>query len=201
MIAIEDQRFYTQRRRRPARHRPRARGQDILRKRAVQGASTITQQFVKNALNAQAHRTVFEKLREAALAYHLTRKWSKDKILTRVPQHDLLRQRRLRDRVGRAHLLRRSRRPPGLRHAAQPAAVREPPRRRALGGRAARRHDRLARAGYDPIAHPVAASDGATVLQQHARAGLPHALRVRRRASPSRCPPPRTIQPPQVDHE
>ena len=46
-----------------------------------QGASTIAQQFVKNALNQQSNRTVFEKLREAALAYHLTRKWSKQKIL------------------------------------------------------------------------------------------------------------------------
>ena len=30
----------------------------------------------------QDNRTIFEKLREAALAYHLTRKWSKRKILT-----------------------------------------------------------------------------------------------------------------------
>ena len=47
----------------------------------TQGASTITEQFVKNALQAQNNRTIFEKLREAALAYHLTRKWSKRKIL------------------------------------------------------------------------------------------------------------------------
>ena len=47
-----------------------------------QGASTIAQQFVKNALAEENNRTVFEKLREAALAYHLTRKWSKEKILT-----------------------------------------------------------------------------------------------------------------------
>ena len=46
------------------------------------GGSTITQQFVKNALRAQDSRTVFQKLREAALAYHLERRWSKDKILT-----------------------------------------------------------------------------------------------------------------------
>ncbi len=46
-----------------------------------QGASTIAQQFVKNALSEQNNRTVLEKLREAALAYHLTRKWSKEKIL------------------------------------------------------------------------------------------------------------------------
>ncbi|MGI8413949.1 MAG: transglycosylase domain-containing protein, partial [Solirubrobacteraceae bacterium] len=48
---------------------------------ARQGASTITQQFVKNALSQENNRTVFEKLREAALAYHLTRKWPKTKIL------------------------------------------------------------------------------------------------------------------------
>ncbi|HSO99593.1 MAG TPA: transglycosylase domain-containing protein, partial [Solirubrobacteraceae bacterium] len=48
---------------------------------ARQGASTIAQQFVKNALSEQNNRTVLEKLREAALAYHLTRKWSKRKIL------------------------------------------------------------------------------------------------------------------------
>ncbi len=47
-----------------------------------QGGSTIAQQFVKNALAEQANRTVFEKLREAALAYHLTRRWSKQQILT-----------------------------------------------------------------------------------------------------------------------
>jgi penicillin-binding protein 1A len=47
-----------------------------------QGASTIAQQFVKNALAEQDNRTVFEKLREAALAYHLTRRWPKERILT-----------------------------------------------------------------------------------------------------------------------
>ncbi|MGH2892672.1 MAG: transglycosylase domain-containing protein, partial [Solirubrobacteraceae bacterium] len=47
-----------------------------------QGASTIAQQFVKNALAAEGNRTVFEKLREAALAYHLTREWPRKKILS-----------------------------------------------------------------------------------------------------------------------
>src|SRR3990172_11620133 len=56
--------------------------QDVLRRRAAQGASTITQQFVKNALVAQQDRSLFQKLREAALAYQLERKWSKEKILT-----------------------------------------------------------------------------------------------------------------------
>ena len=47
-----------------------------------QGGSTIAEQFVKNALAAQNNRTVFEKLREAALAYHLAHRWTKTKILT-----------------------------------------------------------------------------------------------------------------------
>ena len=81
VIAIEDRRFYT--------HKGvdyagigRAFVQDVLKRRAAQGGSTITQQFVKNALAAQGNRSVFQKLREAALAYHLERKWSKEKILT-----------------------------------------------------------------------------------------------------------------------
>ena len=81
VVAIEDSRFYE--------HRGvdfqgigRALLQDVLSRSAKQGASTITQQFVKNALEAQSSRTVFQKLREAALAYHLEKRWSKDKILT-----------------------------------------------------------------------------------------------------------------------
>jgi penicillin-binding protein 1A len=81
VVAIEDQRFYQ--------HEGvdftgigRAVVQDVLSQKASQGASTITQQFVKNALAAQRDRTVFQKLREAALAYHLERRWTKDKILT-----------------------------------------------------------------------------------------------------------------------
>ena len=37
---------------------------------------------MKNALAAQGNRSVFQKLREAALAYHLERKWTKQKVLT-----------------------------------------------------------------------------------------------------------------------
>ena len=56
--------------------------QDLRHKGSVQGASTIEEQFIKNALQAQSHRTIFEKLREAALAYQLSHKWSKEKIIT-----------------------------------------------------------------------------------------------------------------------
>jgi penicillin-binding protein 1A len=81
VIAIEDRRFYQ--------HTgvdyagiARALWQDVKRGDAAQGASTITQQFVKNALDAQGDRSVFQKLKEAALAYHLERRWTKPKILT-----------------------------------------------------------------------------------------------------------------------
>jgi penicillin-binding protein 1A len=80
-IAIEDRRFFTN----PGydiRGIGRALWADVTSGQQAQGASTITQQFVKVALEAQSQRTVFQKLREAALAYHLTRKWSKEKILT-----------------------------------------------------------------------------------------------------------------------
>ncbi|MGI8729320.1 MAG: transglycosylase domain-containing protein [Solirubrobacteraceae bacterium] len=81
IIAIEDQRFY-ENDGVDLRGTGRALWQDILSGSAAQGGSTITQQFVKNATEAQNKRTVFEKIREAALAYHLTHKWSKKKILT-----------------------------------------------------------------------------------------------------------------------
>ncbi len=80
IIAIEDQRFYTNEGV-DIRGIGRALWQDIVARKAVQGGSTITQQFVKNSLAAQNERTLFNKLREAALAYHLTREWTKQRIL------------------------------------------------------------------------------------------------------------------------
>ena len=80
IVSIEDKRFWTN----PGvdiRGIARAFVADITGG-SRQGASTIAQQFVKNALAEQSNRTVLEKLREAALAYHLTRKWKKKKILT-----------------------------------------------------------------------------------------------------------------------
>jgi penicillin-binding protein 1A len=81
VIAVEDRRFY-QHEGVDYKGIGRALWQDLRRRRTGQGGSTITQQFVKNALSAQGDRSVFQKLREAALAYHLERQWSKPKILT-----------------------------------------------------------------------------------------------------------------------
>src|SRR6185312_9538602 len=80
VISVEDRRFY-QHHGVDLKGMARAAMADVTKRGTVQGGSTITEQFVKNALAAQNNRTVFEKLREAALAYHLERQWSKQKIL------------------------------------------------------------------------------------------------------------------------
>ena len=79
IVAIEDKRFY-QHRAIDVRGILRAAWNDILG-RPVQGGSTITQQFVKNSLNANAP-TLARKLREAALAWQVEQQWTKDQILT-----------------------------------------------------------------------------------------------------------------------
>jgi penicillin-binding protein 1A len=80
IVATEDKRFY-QHRGVDIRGMGRALWADIRHKGAVQGGSTITQQFVKNALTGN-ERSVTRKLKEAALAWQLEQKWTKDRILT-----------------------------------------------------------------------------------------------------------------------
>ena len=81
VVSIEDKRFWSNSGV-DLRGIARAFLDDIEHKGAAQGASTIEEQFIKNALQAQSHRTIFEKMREAALAYQLSHKWSKEKIIT-----------------------------------------------------------------------------------------------------------------------
>ena len=79
IVAIEDKRFYEH-------HGIDLRGilravwADITQQATVQGGSTITQQFVKNAINGNAP-TFARKLKEAALAWKLEQVWPKDRIL------------------------------------------------------------------------------------------------------------------------
>jgi penicillin-binding protein 1A len=80
IVAIEDKRFYE--------HRGvdvhgimRAIWQDLRHKQVVEGGSTITQQFVKNTYTKD-QRSIGRKLKEAALAWQLEQRWSKDRILT-----------------------------------------------------------------------------------------------------------------------
>ena len=80
IISIEDKRFWTD---------PGVDVRGLLRAFTsdftggpTQGASTIAEQFVKNVLSEEDNRTVFEKLREAALAFQLVHHWKRTKILT-----------------------------------------------------------------------------------------------------------------------
>jgi penicillin-binding protein 1A len=80
IVAIEDRRFFE--------HRGvdlhaifRAIWADITNGNVVQGGSTITQQFIKNAYVHSAP-SISRKLKEAALAWQLEQRWSKDRILT-----------------------------------------------------------------------------------------------------------------------
>jgi penicillin-binding protein 1A len=80
IVATEDKRFYAHRGV-DLRGMARALVADIRHKSAVQGGSTITQQFVKNELTGNA-QSITRKLKESALAWQLEQRWSKDRILT-----------------------------------------------------------------------------------------------------------------------
>ena len=195
IIAIEDRRFYTNEGV-DLRGIGRALYQDVVQKKVVQGGSTITQQFVKNALAAQDDRTLFQKLREAALAYHLTRKWSKEKILRNYLNTIYFGN----GAYGIEAAARTYFQPnhPGC-DVTRRQALRRPTCQPARGGAARRAWSRHP-SGYDPIAHPEAARARRNlVLAAHARAGLPHARAVRRRARRSRCPTQGDLQPPDED--
>ena len=80
IVSVEDQRFFD--------HNGidlrgvlRALWSDIRHQAIVEGGSTITQQFVKNAY-IRNERSLARKVREAALAWQLEQRWSKDRILT-----------------------------------------------------------------------------------------------------------------------
>ena len=80
IVAVEDKRFY-EHRGVDVRGIGRALWQDIRSQGLVEGGSTITQQFVKNAY-VRNERTIARKVREAALAWQLEQRWSKERILT-----------------------------------------------------------------------------------------------------------------------
>jgi penicillin-binding protein 1A len=80
IVAVEDRRFW-EHRGVDLRGILRAVWADIRNREIVQGASTITQQYVRNTY-IEPEKTVSRKLKEAALAWQLERKWSKDRILT-----------------------------------------------------------------------------------------------------------------------
>ncbi len=80
IVAIEDRRFY-EHDGVDLRGIARAVWADVTNKPVVQGGSTITQQFVKNAIFVD-DRVDRRKVKEAALAWQLEQQWDKDQILT-----------------------------------------------------------------------------------------------------------------------
>ncbi|MDP9388551.1 MAG: PBP1A family penicillin-binding protein [Actinomycetota bacterium] len=79
VVAIEDERFWDHKGVDP-RSVLRAVYANASEGEVVEGGSTITQQYVKNEL-VGAERTMRRKLREAALAYELERRYTKERIL------------------------------------------------------------------------------------------------------------------------
>ena len=81
IVAIEDRRFW-EHNGVDVRGIARALAADIRQQKVVEGGSTITQQFVKNALDRD-QKTIGRKVREAALAWQLERSedWPKQRIL------------------------------------------------------------------------------------------------------------------------
>jgi penicillin-binding protein 1A len=80
IVSVEDQRFF-EHDGIDVRGVARALWADLRQQKIVEGGSTITQQFVKNAY-IRNERTIARKVREAALAWQLEQRWSKDRILT-----------------------------------------------------------------------------------------------------------------------
>jgi penicillin-binding protein 1A len=81
IVSVEDQRFF-EHNGVDMRGIARALWEDIRHKSIVEGGSTITQQFVKNAY-VRNERSFARKVREAALAWQLEQRWhNKDRILT-----------------------------------------------------------------------------------------------------------------------
>ncbi len=79
IVSVEDQRFY-EHNGVDIRGIARALWEDVRSQGVVEGGSTITQQYVKNAY-VRNEQTIARKVREAALAWQLEQKWSKDRIL------------------------------------------------------------------------------------------------------------------------
>jgi len=79
VIAMEDRRFYQ--------HQGvdwkaifRALATDVQEGKIVEGGSTLTQQYIKNTI-VTPEKTFSRKIKEAALAYEIEKKWPKKKIL------------------------------------------------------------------------------------------------------------------------
>ena len=80
-IAVEDKRFYSDFHGIDPEGIVRAAVDDLESGHAAQGASTITEQYVKNAYMGGYDESLALKVHEAILAWELSDRWSKDRIL------------------------------------------------------------------------------------------------------------------------
>ena len=189
-VAIEDQRFYT--------HKgvdyqgiARALWEDVRRQRAAQGASTITQQFVKNALVAQTEPLALPEAQGGRARLPARAQVDQGEDPHRVPEHGLLRRGRVRDRVGGARVLRLE--PSRLRAAAaRPCSSR--PRRRCWPGMIA------SPAAYSPVQNPAVALERRNLVLQrmHEQTLITSSERDARRERQA-LPPRDQIQTPKQD--
>ena len=137
IVAIEDKRFWEHRRRRPARDRARASGRT-----SAAGASSgrlddhaaVRQERARPRTSGRSRASCARPRSPGSSSSA----WTKDGS-SRVPEHDLLRERRLRDPAGGARLLRPRREGPDAPEAALLAGIPADP------------------SLYDPVAHPRAA--------------------------------------------
>ena len=171
IVSVEDQRFF-EHNGIDLRGVARALWADVRAQSVVEGGSTITQQFVKNAY-IRNERTIARKVREAALAWQLEQRWTKDRILTAYLNTIYF---------GNGAY--------GIQQAARAYFKQERTRPRARRGRAARRN-----AGRPVALRPrdePARREGAAAIRARddARAGEDHAeaLRACGCRSPSRSP-------------
>ena len=81
LIIMEDQDFYNHRGVKPS-SILRATWNNIFNKESTQGGSTITQQYIKNAILQDRSRELSRKFKELILAIELERTFTKDEILT-----------------------------------------------------------------------------------------------------------------------
>ena len=103
IVAVEDKRFY-EHRGIDLRGMARALWTDVTSHGTVQGGSTITQQFVKNAY-LTSQKTIGRKLVRGGARLAARAALVEGPDPHRLPEHGLLRQRRLRGRAGVADLL------------------------------------------------------------------------------------------------